>query len=94
MKDNRKLEKYLSLLGVQNKDRNEYVPGKVIIALDDSNDFSRLYTKLDNMDVELEESGLSMKEEESIFIYSNKDFKFVLEGNFIRDEYSITLQEQ
>ena len=90
-----KLDKYLDLLNIKDKEISNYKDKVYIVILDNSNDFSRLYTRLDNMDdLDLEESNLSIREEESIFVYSNEEFKITLEANFIKDEYLLIMEEK
>lgn len=74
-------------------DENEF---SYTIDLEDSDEFSRVYTLLDNADwLYLVSGDLSLKEEESILIYETEDSGviFILDADFAHNKYTLKLEE-
>ena len=89
------IQAYLDKLGIDkegywSEDRNTY-----IIPLADSDEFARVYTKLDNADwLFLYDGELSLLEESSSLLFLNDDVNFTLKSDFINNKYSLEVREE
>lgn len=64
------------------------------ITLEDSDDYSRAYTKLSNADiVNLDIDNIKLSEHETVMTYLADDYDIVLTANFDDDYYTIELRE-
>lgn len=84
------LNSLLQTLGIDK--RPEEQDGKYVINLKDSDEFARVYSKLDLCkDVDLE--NVDMDEHLSTAFYLSDDFDIELVGNFDEDVYTLTFKE-
>ena len=89
------IQSYLDKLGITeegywSQDRSTY-----IIPLKDSNEFARVYTKLDNADwLFLYDGELSLREEASSLLFVNEDVNFTLKSDFINNNYILEVREE
>lgn len=89
------VQAYLDKLGIDkdgkwSDDRSTY-----IIPLSDSNEFARVYTKLENADwLHLVEGDLSLQEEFSSLLYINNDVAITLKSDFSNDTYQLEVREE
>ena len=89
------IQAYLDKLGIDkegywSEDRSTY-----IIPLADSDEFARVYTKLDNADwLLLYDGELSLREESSSLLFLNDDINFTLKSDFINNNYSLEVREE
>jgi len=68
--------------------------GSWTIDLDDSNEYSRYYTKLDKSDlVEEDDEASQVSVETSSIQYVNDDFTLTLLANFETEEYKLIIRE-
>ena len=80
-------------LGIQSE--GTYQSGKYIIELEDSNEFSRMYTLLDNSDeVEIDDYATLITDKVSELSFIGDGYKIKLVGNFVSDIYRIIITEE
>ena len=66
---------------------------KYVINLEDSNEFSRLYTALDKCeDADLDIESMVMSDSSSIIVYLTDDLDITLKANFDEDKYYLILE--
>jgi len=67
---------------------------KYIIQLDNSDEFSRMYTVLDKYEgADLDPEGMVMSSSSSIMVYLTDDFDITLKADFDRDTYQMIIEE-
>ena len=87
-----KLFSYLDALGIDKK--GELEPDRYILKLEDSDEYSRYYTILDQEDdLELSDTSSMSQEFATVLTYVNEDYKLKLNANFIDDYYTFTVEE-
>ena len=85
---------YIIKLGLEGKEYEEPIEGRYLFHLDDSNEFSRIYTKLENDEsLELQDADLSPKEKVSSITYSGDGIDISLKANFQTDTYFVIIEE-
>ena len=81
------------------KDLNITKPGKLngdkyIIQLENSDEFSKMYTVLDKYEgADLDPEGMVMSSSSSIMIYLTDDFDITLKADFDKDTYQMIIEE-
>lgn len=67
---------------------------KYIIQLDNSDEFSRMYTVLDKYEgADLDPEEMVMSSSSSIMIYLTDDFDITLKADFDKDTYQMIIEE-
>lgn len=83
----------LNQLGI-NAD-GSYQSGKYIVELEDSNEFSKMYTLLDNSDVvEIDDFATLITDKVTELTFDGDNFKIKLVGNFITNMYRLVITEE
>ena len=85
-------EEFAKQLGIDKK--GSYVDDVYVITLENSNDYSRVYTILDKSelcDLDVEEINLDVQN--SLLVYLADDFDIILKANFDTDDYSVSFEE-
>lgn len=88
------MEKFIKNLNLNKS--GHYENNKYIIDLSDSNEYSKMYTLLDNSSlVSLDPESTQISESSSMLIYNDDDLKFdiKLSANYNQDEYKIIISE-
>lgn len=88
---------YFKKLGITKEPYYNDTEFSYTVELEDSNEFSRVYTLLDNADwLSLVSGDLSLKEEESVLMYEDNEGKvlFILDANFATNKYTLKLEEE
>lgn len=89
-------KEYFKKLGVNKEPHYDDVEMSYSVELDDSDEFSRVYTMLDNADwLHLISGDLSLSTGESILVYESDDesFIFLLDADFENNKYTLKLEE-
>ena len=87
------LEELLRELNID-KDYIENENGSYTIELDNSNEYSRYYTRIDKSGLfEEDEEASQITIDTSTLQFINDDFVLTLMGNFDTDEYSLIIRE-
>lgn len=69
--------------------------GKYKISLKDSNEFAKVYSKLENSDLlDIDEEATLITEDISQLLYLGKNIRINLVGNFEKDIYYIIISEE
>ena len=85
------MEQFVKQLGIPRK--GYYDDNKYVVELTDSNDFSRIYSLLEESDIiELDENIL-MTEFLTNIIYVGEKFRLQLVGNYEKDIYKIIVED-
>lgn len=67
---------------------------KYLITLDNSDEYSRMYTNLDkNGDTYLDPEGMIMSSSTSLMTYLTDDFDITLKADFDNDKYYLIIEE-
>lgn len=67
---------------------------KYLITLDNSDEYSRMYTNLDkNGDTYLDPEGMIMSSSTSLMTYLTDDFDITLKADFDNDNYYLIIEE-
>ena len=67
---------------------------KYLITLDNSDEYSRMYTNLDkNADTYLDPEGMIMSSSTSLMTYLTDDFDITLKADFDNDKYYLIIEE-
>ena len=67
---------------------------KYIIQLNNSDDYSKMYTKLDKCEeATLDPEGMIMSNSESLMTYLTDDFDITLKADFDKDNYFLIIEE-
>ena len=67
---------------------------KYIINLDNSDEFSRMYTVLDKYeDADLDPEEMIMSSSSSLMVYLTDDFDITLKADFDKDTYQMIIEE-
>lgn len=89
---NDKLQKLLNDLHISKEGKMN--GNKYIITLDNSDDFSRMYTILDKYpEASLDPEGMIMSDSSSVMVYLTDDFDITLKADFDRDAYYVIIEE-
>ena len=87
-----KLFSYLDNLGIDKTGKLE--ADRYVLKLEDSDEYSRYYTILDQEeDLELSDTSSMSQEFATVLTYVNEDYKLKLNANFIDDYYTFTVEE-
>ena len=87
-----KLFSYLDNLGIDKTGKLE--SDRYILKLEDSDEYSRYYTILDQEeDLELSDTSSMSQEFATVLTYTNEDYKLKLNANFVDDYYTFTVEE-
>ena len=87
-----KLFSYLDNLGIDKTGKLE--SDRYVLKLEDSDEYSRYYTILDQEDdLELSDTSSMSQEFATVLTYVNEDYKLKLNANFIDDYYTFTVEE-
>ena len=87
-----KLFSYLDALGIDKT--GELEPDRYILKLEDSDEYSRYYTILDQEDdLELSDTSSMSQEFATVLTYTSEDYKLKLNANFVDDYYTFTVEE-
>lgn len=71
-----------------------YVDGVYVINLDNSNEYSKVYTILDkSSEVDLDTEEISLDVKNSLMVYLADDFDIKLTADFDADIYTVTFEE-
>lgn len=88
------IQDLLKELRIENKEPYENENGSYTIDLDNSNEYSRYYSKLDKSDMfEEDEEASQVSIETSSIQYLSDDFIVTLMANFDTDEYKLIIRE-
>ena len=69
--------------------------GKYKVSLKDSNEFAKVYSKLEKNDIlDIDEEATLITEDISQLLYLGKDIRINLVGNFEKDIYYIIISEE
>lgn len=67
---------------------------RYIVQLEDSDEYARYYTKLDNAEnLHLLDASSISEEYANVLTYSNGDFRFSLNANFDDNYYTLSVEE-
>ena len=87
-----KLFSYLDNLGIDKTGKLE--SDRYVLKLEDSNEYSRYYTILDQEeDLELSDTSSMSQEFATVLTYTSEDYKLKLNANFVDDYYTFTVEE-
>ena len=87
-----KLFSYLDDLGIDKTGKLE--SDRYILKLEDSDEYSRYYTILDQEeDLELSDTSSMSQEFATVLTYTSEDYKLKLNANFVDDYYTFTVEE-
>ena len=87
-----KLFSYLDNLGIDKTGKLE--SDRYILKLEDSDEYSRYYTILDQEeDLELSDTSSMSQEFATVLTYTSEDYKLKLNANFVDDYYTFTVEE-
>lgn len=90
--DTEKIEKLLKELNIDKTGKVQ--DEQYVIVLDDSNEYSRVYTKLDKYEgADLDPEEMVMSDSSSIMIYLTDDFDITLKADFNEDRYYLIIEE-
>ena len=85
-------KKFAEELGITKE--GSYVDGVYTIVLDNSNEYSKVYTLLDKSDkVDLDGDEVNLGVDSSIMVYLADDFDISLIANFEEDSYVVKFEE-
>ena len=71
-----------------------YVDGVYVIPLNNSNEYSRIYTILDKSDkCDLDGEEINLDVQQSLMVYLADEFDIKLQANFDTDDYSVSFEE-
>lgn len=88
-------EKVMEFLGDLDIDTSgKFTDLRYTLQLDDSDDYARYYTILDqDEDLELSDTSSMSQEFATVLTYTNDDFKVKLNANFDDDYYTLTVED-
>lgn len=87
-----KLEKLLTDLNI--KKEGKMSGESYIVVLDNSDEYSRMYTALDNFDgAFLDPEGMIMSDSTGLMTYLTDDFDITLRADFDNDKYYLVVEE-
>ena len=87
-----KLFSYLDNLGIDKTGKLE--SDRYILKLEDSDEYSRYYTILDQEeDLELSDTSSMSQEFATVLTYTSEDYRLKLNANFVDDYYTFTVEE-
>ena len=87
-----KLFSYLDDLGIDKTGKLE--SDRYVLKLEDSDEYSRYYTILDQEeDLELSDTSSMSQEFATVLTYTSEDYKLKLNANFVDDYYTFTVEE-
>ena len=87
-----KLFSYLDNLGIDKTGKLE--SDRYVLKLEDSDEYSRYYTILDQEeDLELSDTSSMSQEFATVLTYTNEDYRLKLNANFVDDYYTFTVEE-
>jgi len=85
-------QEFAKQLGITKE--GNYVDGVYVITLDNSNEYSRIYTLLDKSNLcDLDGEEISLDVQNSLIVYLADDFDIKLKANFDNDVYSVSFEE-
>ena len=88
------IEKTLEILGLSEKS-GFYEGEDYIVILDDSDDFAKMYTLLDNANwLSSQNTSLSLQQDVTLIKYSNDNISLILSADFTEDKYLLKLEEK
>ncbi len=75
-------------------ENGKMVDGKYIINFDNSNDYSKAYTKLDKYEgADLDPEDMVLSDTSSVMVYLTDDFDITLKADFVKDVYTLIIEE-
>ena len=87
-----KLFSYLDDLGIDKTGKLE--SDRYVLKLEDSDEYSRYYTILDQEeDLELSDTSSMSQEFATVLTYTSEDYRLKLNANFVDDYYTFTVEE-
>lgn len=87
-----KLFSYLDNLGIDKTGKLE--SDRYVLKLEDSDEYSRYYTILDQEeDLELSDTSSMSQEFATVLTYTSEDYRLKLNANFVDDYYTFTVEE-
>lgn len=85
-------EEFAKELGINQP--GNYVDGVYVISLNNSNEYSKVYTLLDKSDLcDLDVEEISLDVQNSLLVYLADEFDIKLQANFDTDTYSVSFEE-
>ena len=85
-------QEFAKQLGITQE--GSYVDGVYVINLEDSNEYSRVYTILDKSDLcDLDVEEINLDVQSSLLVYLANDFDIKLQANFDTNSYSVSFEE-
>lgn len=85
-------QEFAKQLGITQE--GSYVDGVYVINLEDSNEYSRVYTILDKSDLcDLDVEEINLDVQSSLLVYLADDFDIKLQANFDTNSYSVSFEE-
>jgi len=88
------MEEFLNSLGIAGK-FNKKKDGSAVLDLMDSNEYGKIYSKLDKSDlVEEDPDASSITYESSNISFSNDEYIITLVGDFDADIYKVVVRER
>lgn len=85
-------EKFATELGISKE--GKYIDGVYVITLDNSDEYSRVYTILDKSEIaELNDEEISLDVKDSIIGYYSPEFYIKLQSDFDNDVYTVSFEE-
>lgn len=88
------IEDYLERFALSTNEYKQLEETKYMVYLRNSNEFSKVYTMLDNdPSLEIDDADLNIKEKVSTIEYSNDEVKYSLKADLIKDTYYLIIEE-
>ena len=85
-------QEFAKQLGITKE--GSYVDDVYVITLDDSNEYSKVYTILDKSELcDLDPYEMSLDFQNSLMVYLADEFDIKLQANFDTDTYSVSFEE-
>ena len=87
------MEEFLKELGIT-KEPSSIKPDQIIIDIDDSNEYGKIYSKLDKSElVDEDQESSQITFDTSSIQFESDDYLITLLANFETDEYKLTIKE-
>lgn len=87
------MEEFLRELGIE-QEVEETDDGKLIIEIEDSNEYGRIFSKLDKSDlVDEDQESSQITLDTSSIQFESDEYLITLLANFDTDEYKLTIKE-
>ena len=87
------MEEFIQELGIQGKLNK--VNGKGIIDIQDSNEYGRIYSRLDRSELlEEDEDSSQITLDNATIVYEGDDYQLTLLADFNADQYKLVIKEK